>query len=75
MKRTKKIIGAVGFAIAFLFSSLIPSEVVRAEELPYDTYNYNYRENVVITPAAYASIRKLDFDAVGAGGGGVMPDR
>ncbi len=25
----------------------------QAEELPYDTYNYDYRENVVMTPAAY----------------------
>lgn len=24
-----------------------------AEELPYDTYNYNYREYIVLTPAAY----------------------
>lgn len=26
---------------------------VRAEDMPYDTYNYDYRENVVLTPAAY----------------------
>lgn len=26
---------------------------VHAEELPYDTYNYNYREYIVMTPAAY----------------------
>lgn len=25
----------------------------QAEDLPYDTYNYDYRENVVMTPAAY----------------------
>lgn len=25
----------------------------QAEDLPYDTYNYDYRENVVLTPAAY----------------------
>ena len=34
-----------------LFSSM--GGAVYAEELPYDTYNYNYREYVVITPAAY----------------------
>lgn len=28
-------------------------EVALAEELPYDTYNYNYREDIVYTPAAY----------------------
>lgn len=32
---------------------LVPAEAVQAEELPYDTYNYNYREDFVITPAAY----------------------
>ncbi|MCM1103925.1 MAG: NHL repeat-containing protein [bacterium] len=32
---------------------LVPAEAVYAEELPYDTYNYNYREDIVITPAAY----------------------
>lgn len=32
---------------------LTPAEAVYAEELPYDTYNYNYREDIVITPAAY----------------------
>lgn len=32
---------------------LVPVEAVQAEELPYDTYNYNYREDIVITPAAY----------------------
>ena len=68
MKRTKKIIGAVVFAIAFLFSSLIPSEVVRAEELPYDTYNYNYRENVVITPAAYVPAGSVTGQDVGTSG-------
>lgn len=26
---------------------------VYAEDQPYDTYNYDYRENIVITPAAY----------------------
>ena len=25
----------------------------QAEDLPYDTYNYDYRDNVVLTPAAY----------------------
>lgn len=34
-----------------LFSAM--GGAVYAEELPYDTYNYNYREYVVITPAAY----------------------
>ena len=28
-------------------------ETAFAEEIPYDTYNYNYREDIVYTPAAY----------------------
>ena len=44
-----------------IFSSLLAGVALvtslgmtaQAEELPYDTYNYDYRENVVMTPAAY----------------------
>ena len=28
-------------------------ETAYAEEIPYDTYNYNYRQDIVLTPAAY----------------------
>lgn len=48
--RIYKIAAAFLAAIVFL---LVPAEAVQAEELPYDTYNYNYREDFVITPAAY----------------------
>lgn len=34
-------------------TALAPGGDVYAQELPYDTYNYNYREDVVLTPAAY----------------------
>lgn len=36
-----------------LMLCLTIGEVALAEELPYDTYNYNYREDIVYTPAAY----------------------
>ena len=32
---------------------VLPVQVVHAEDQPYDTYNYDYRENIVLTPAAY----------------------
>lgn len=53
MRKANLIKKSAAFVISavVLFSSMC--ETVKAEELPYDTYNYNYRENIVITPAAY----------------------
>lgn len=48
-----------------LFISL--GEKAYAEELPYDTYNYNYREYIVITPAAYVPDEAVTGQMVGAG--------
>lgn len=48
-----------------LFISL--GEKAYAEELPYDTYNYNYREYIVITPAAYVPDVAVTGQMVGAG--------
>ncbi len=39
--------------LAAVIVGLVPVETAFAEELPYDTYNYDYRSNIVITPAAY----------------------
>ena len=36
-----------------------------AEELPYDTYNYDYRENFVLTPAAYVPNGSVTGQSVG----------
>lgn len=36
-----------------------------AEELPYDTYNYNYREYIVLTPAAYVPSGSVTGQNVG----------
>lgn len=38
---------------------------VCAEELPYDTYNYNYREYIVLTPAAYVPNGSVTGQSVG----------
>lgn len=50
MKMYKKRIFACLLAIAVLIISEIP---VYASSLPYDSYNYDYREYVHFTPAAY----------------------
>lgn len=41
------------FLTAIMITVLSLGEAVQAEELPYDTYNYDYRDDVVLTPAAY----------------------
>lgn len=46
-----KRIAAFAFAIGIAFVSI--GETAYAEELPYDTYNYDYRSNLVYSPAAY----------------------
>ncbi len=40
----------------------------QAEELPYDTYNYDYRENVVMTPAAYVPTGSVTGQDLGIDG-------
>ena len=48
--RIKHILGALALSLTVAFSGL----QVRAEDdVPYDTYNYNYWEDIVKTPAAY----------------------
>lgn len=41
---------------------------VQAEDLPYDTYNYDYRENVVMTPAAYVPTGSITGQDLGIDG-------
>jgi hypothetical protein len=41
------------------------TENVSAEEQPYDTYNYDYRENFVLTPAAYVPNGSVTGQSVG----------
>jgi len=56
---------------AFLLSCVVLllalGEKAYAEELPYDTYNYNYREYIVMTPAAYVPDAAVTGQMVGAG--------
>ena len=53
MKKKNLIKRTAAALLAATVLLLVPAEAVQAEELPYDTYNYNYRQEFVITPAAY----------------------
>lgn len=53
-------------ASAVLVTSL--GMTAQAEELPYDTYNYDYRENVVMTPAAYVPTGSVTGQDLGIDG-------
>ncbi len=50
--RRRKVKAAVSLLTAMLLTGTM-GMYAQAEELPYDTYNYNYREDIVLTPAAY----------------------
>ena len=47
MKRT------MAFLLALLFTVLSMGEQAMAMDLPYTTYNYDYRKDIIYTPAAY----------------------
>ncbi|MBO4390689.1 MAG: gluconolactonase [Lachnospiraceae bacterium] len=45
--------------IAACFLIAAETTVAVADSVPYDTYNYDYRENIVPTPAAYVPLRSV----------------
>lgn len=53
MKRFIQLRKIIFFCLAVCVLVLAVGENVQASELPYDTYNYDYREYVHFTPAAY----------------------
>lgn len=55
-------------AVSLLAGAMVmisAGETVYAAELPYDTYNYNYREDIVMTPAAYVPNGSVTGQSVG----------
>ncbi len=44
---------AAALVLTILILGMSIGETVRASSLPYDTYNYDYREDAVFTPSAY----------------------
>lgn len=51
MRKTVQIISAIMLTVYLMFD--LGSSVVSASSVPYDTYNYDYWDYVVDTPAAY----------------------
>lgn len=56
----------VSFLTALLFLGCFPLTAM-ADELPYDTYNYDYWENIVHTPAAYVPDGSISGVDLGVG--------
>lgn len=53
MRKRKSGKRIAGVLLSVLFLGLGIGETANASSLPYDAYNYDYREDVVFTPAAY----------------------
>lgn len=56
-----------GLIMSVLFLGLTFGETVQAASIPYDTYNYDYRENIVFTPAAYVPETSVSGVNLGVG--------
>lgn len=67
MKIRKLLIKTAAFALAFGITFSATAGDAYAAEIPYDTYNYDYRENIVLTPAAYVPMGSITGLSVGAG--------
>lgn len=59
MKKTNKLIRPVVLALAIVLIMSVTSQRVSADEVPYSTYNYDYREYIHFTPAAYIPDKAL----------------
>ena len=49
----RKCIFAAAAAVAVLLSDIGGTAVYAGENVPYETYNYDYYEDIKYTPAAY----------------------
>jgi len=65
MKRTHRIIASLLTAVLTALSLPLPA---LAAQLPYDTYNYDYWDNVVATPAAYVPDGTISGVTLAVGG-------
>ena len=61
MKKSK-LIKFIFAAAAVLLVAIVPSLYAMAAPVPYVCYNYDYRENLVYTPAAYEPDRAITTD-------------
>ncbi|MCQ2506292.1 MAG: NHL repeat-containing protein [Lachnospiraceae bacterium] len=55
-------------ALLLLLSLVLETGVASAGTVPYDTYNYDYWENIVLTPAAYIPAGSISGSTVGTTG-------
>lgn len=53
MKKKIQLRKILSLSLAVSILALVPSESASATLLPYDTYNYDYREDIHFTPSAY----------------------
>ena len=61
-KRIRTFLGALAISVMVAVSSM---NVYAEEDVPYDTYNYNYWEDIVKTPAAYTPDGNISGEDVG----------
>lgn len=67
MRIGKKITALLSLAAAFIVAA--QTVVASADTtLPYDSYNYDYRENIVYTPAPYTPDRSVSGLTIKVGG-------
>lgn len=65
MKKANFIKKSAAFLLSLAVTFTALGETVSAEELPYDTYNYNYRKYIVMTPAAYVPVGSVTGQELG----------
>ncbi len=63
MKSKTKIVMQRILLLTLIVTMLVPS-VAFADDVPYTTYNYDYWENIVYTPAAYIPDGKIDGNTI-----------
>ncbi len=68
MKRRKIFVRLAALCMTAVIAALTPGQVLHAEDLPYETYTYDYRENIIITPAAYVPAGSVTGADVGIDG-------
>ncbi|MCM1267641.1 MAG: NHL repeat-containing protein [Bacteroidales bacterium] len=56
---------AASLFAATALATTVGGMTVHAEELPYDTYNYTYWENIALTPAAYVPTGSVTGQSAG----------
>ena len=63
-KGMRKCIFAAAAAVAVLLSDIGGTAVYAGENVPYETYNYDYYEDIKYTPAAYVPDGTVTGDAI-----------